>query len=181
MADPRFINPLTILPDIGGITIDKTKRLSEKYSNVITSNPIEGTASVSDHKYREPTMITILGELVDTPSTNLTGAFTSVLGIAKTKFDRLLALAAGQNTFSIMDGIHRLSGFQFEEIELTKENPRYSIEFTATMKQVIQVQSSILSFADFQNTLERIAFIAPVFASTGSIASVEVEPFGVLL
>lgn len=184
MADPRFINPITVFASIGGITIDKTKRLNEKYAQIITENPIEGSASVSEHKYRRPTLIQINGEIFDTPATNLVGSYVSTLGLAKTKFDALLSLAASDETFEIMDGIHLLDGFQFESLDLVKENSRYSIEFNATLKQVIEVQGfSFVPLAplNLSAIALRIAYGTSILSSSGSIATQTVEPFGVLL
>lgn len=182
MADFRFINPITILPEIGGITIDRTEKLSESYSNSITENPIESSAAVTDHIIRKPTMVSIIGEFVDTPSTNLTGSFTSFLGTSKLKFDALLTLSVKKETFNFMDGVHLFQNFQFENITLIKENSEFSIKFQATLKQIIKRATLGSTFSDLvEREITRAAFIIPALLSTGAISTREVEPFGILL
>jgi hypothetical protein len=189
MADPRFLNPITILPRFGGITIDRTERVSESYTSQVTENPVEEETAVSEYVIDNPTIVSMKCTFVDTPSTNLSGSFTGALGTAKTKFDSLLSLKATKETFSFMNGIHLFSPFLFTSIELIKEDPKYSIDFTVTMKQVNKVKAGISSFSSFsgftdlsQNPLLlRAAYVTPILLSTGSAATSDVEPFGVLL
>ncbi len=182
MADFRFQNPITILPSFGAVSIPYTERMSETYTNLITNNPIEASAPATDHIIPRLTTISFIGEFSDYPSTNLVGAYTATLGIAKTQFDRLLSLSVSGKDFPVMDGIHFFKAMQFESLNLIKETDDFTIRFEATLKQVRKIAADVVTQgteALGENVL-RAAFMVPSILITGSIATGAVSTLGIL-
>lgn len=135
--DPSFLNPISILSDIGGIEIDVTDKVTENYPNIITENPIENGSPTTDHITNLPPRIQIQGGFSDLKISNLvgtSGGFVSRRNRAKNQFDRLLELNVKRKLFDVMDGVHLLKNMFFENLQLTKDKQGFSLSFQADIK-----------------------------------------------
>ena len=187
MTDIRFLNPITVLSDIGGISIDITQRINEEYENIITQNPIEDGSPTTDHIANLPPKITIEGGFSDVRMTNLVGpAVNPTLarkGLAKDQFDRLLELSISRDTFNVMDGFHLFKNMQFKNIQLQKDRPGFSIFFTAELWSILKVRinpdrQSISSRLD---SLDRLKVVPQLILNVGTVSTTNsLQSIGVL-
>jgi hypothetical protein len=142
MADSRFLDPITILADIGGISIDVTDRLEEDHDSIVTENPIEDGSPTTDHITLLPIVINIEGGFSDLVMTNLTGpALTNdaLKGRAKTQFDRLKQLQINRDTFYVMDGFHLIQNMVLKRLTLRKDKEGFFLNFSAELRQIHKV------------------------------------------
>ena len=162
MPDARFLNPITVLSTIGGISIDITQRVNENYEHIITENPIEDGSPSTDHIVNRTPKISIQGGFSDLKISNLVGpALTNqaLKGSAKQDFDKLLELFVSRELFLVMDGFHLVKDMQFKNLQLLKEKEGFSVFFQAELWQVRKITldavtaggRSITSIADASN------------------------------
>lgn len=187
MTDIRFLNPITILADIGGISIDITQRINENYDNIITQNPIEDGSPTTDHIVNLPPRLTIEGGFSDIRMTNLVGPALNPLlarkGLAKEQFDRLLELSITRQTFNVMDGFHLFKNMQFKNIQLQKDRPGFSIFFTAELWSILKVRINpdrrdISGLAD---SLDRLKVVPQLVLNVGTVSTTSsLQSIGVL-
>ncbi|MCK5601205.1 hypothetical protein KAR91_05030, partial [Candidatus Pacearchaeota archaeon] len=143
MADIRFLTPITILSNVGGINIDITRKRGEVYENIITQNPVENGSPTSDHIVNLPVKVTMEGGFTDTPTTSLVGPALSNLslkGRSKDLFDQLLKLNVTKETFDIMDGLHLFKDMFFKNITETKEREGFFVNFTMELWRIIKIK-----------------------------------------
>lgn len=139
MADPSFLNPITVLSTIGGIEIDVTDKLTENYPTIITENPIDSGSPTTDHVVNLPPRIQIQGGFSDLKISNLVGTLGGLVSRrnrAKNQFDRLVELKTKRTRFDVMDGIHLLKDMLFENLQLTKDAEGFSLSFQADIKGI---------------------------------------------
>lgn len=187
MTDIRFLNPITVLADVGGISIDITQRVSENYENIITQNPIEDGSPTTDHIINLPPKITIEGGFSDVRMTNLVGpalnpAFARK-GLAKEQFDRLLELSLSRQTFNVMDGFHLFKDVQFKNIQLQKDRPGFSIFFTAELWSILKVNinSTVTETINEVNAFDRLKVVPKLVLNVGTISTkASLQSIGVL-
>ncbi len=142
MTDARFLDPVTVLSDIGGISIDITERLAEDYTHIITENPIEDGSPTSDHITNLTPRIQIRGGFSDFRISSLVGPAVTqdaLKGRAKTEFDRLLDLFLSLDTFRVMDGLHLFKDMQFKNLTVLKEEEEFSVYFEADIWQIRKI------------------------------------------
>lgn len=177
MADFRFLNPITILSDVGGVSIDVTDRLTETYENIVTENPTEDGSPTTDHIVTLPVKISIEGGFSDLQMTNYVGpAITqqAVKGRAKTQFDKLLALYTMRSVFYVMDGLHLIKDMTFKSLRMTKEKEGFALNFSAELWQIQRVQlletgtQSIITVGD---EIKRAKVIPQLLLSVGAITT----------
>lgn len=186
MTDIRFLSPLTILADIGGISIDISQRIGEEYNNIITQNPIEDGSPTTDHIVNLPPRVTIEGGFSDIRLTNLVGAAldptAAIRGLAKTQFDRLLELSLTRQTFDVMDGFHLFKDMQFKSIQLQKDRPGFSIFFVAELWSILKVEIDTVTTAiDSLNSLDRTKVVTQLTLNVGAVSvSQSLQSIGVL-
>jgi len=140
--DFRFINPITVLSDIGGYSVDVTTGVVENYEHIITQNPIEDGSPTTDHITNLPPKISISGGFSDLRISKLAGpALTqdATKGLAKENFDKLLQLYAERKTFDLMNGFHLFKDCQFKSLRLRKDREGFSIFFDAEIWVIIKV------------------------------------------
>jgi len=145
MADPSFLNPISILSTIGGIEIDITQKITENYPKIITQNPIEDGSPTTDHMTNLPPRIQIQGGFSDVKLNNLVG--TTIHGLAggdnltvrnraKNQFDKLLVLSLSKELFDVMDGFHLIKNMQFSNFQLLKDREGFSVFFQADLQGI---------------------------------------------
>ena len=187
MVDVRFINPLTILSSIGGISIDVSNRVGENYDSIITQNPIEDGSPTTDHITSLPPRITIEGGFSDVRITNLAGPSVTqqaIRGLAKTQFDRLLELKLTRQTFNVVDGFHLFKDMQFKSLQLQKDRPGFSIFFTAELWNIVKVviDSNLAELANEDDYFNRLRVAPQLELSVGAITvNPSLQAIGVLL
>ncbi|MBU2645883.1 hypothetical protein KKI24_14335 [bacterium] len=175
MPDPRFLNPITILADIGGVSIDVTKRRDKTFEHIITQNPVEDGSPTTDHITNMPVKLSISGGFSDLQISNLVGPALSQLawkGRAKTEFDRLLKLFVSRETFDVMDGLHLIKDMQFKSLKETKEKEGFSVHFTAELWQVQKVYSNIFHSQKISalDSLSRLKTAPQLLLSVGVVS-----------
>jgi len=187
MTDIRFLNPITVLSDIGGISIDITTRVGEVYDNIITKNPIEDGSPTTDHIINLPPKLTIEGGFSDIRMTNLVGAAMNPLfarkGLAKEQFDRLLELSVSRETFNVMDGFHLFKDMQFKNIQLQKDRPGFSIFFTAELWGIrkVNINSTVTDTITEINAFNRLKVVPKLLLNVGTVStSASLQSIGVL-
>jgi hypothetical protein len=152
MADPTFLNPISVLTQFdiggvvnggGGVSIDITKKVTENYPKIITTNPIESGSPTTDHMTNLPPRLQIQGGFSDLKLTNLTGTTIntlagdpSVRNRAKNQFDRLLELHLSEELFTVMDGFHLFKDMQFSNLQLLKDREGFSVFFQADIQGI---------------------------------------------
>ena len=187
MTDIRFLDPITVLADVGGVSIDITQRVNENYENIITQNPIEDGSPTTDHIINLPPKITIEGGFSDIRMTNLVGAALNPTfarkGLAKEQFDRLLELSISRQTFDVMDGFHLFKDMQFKSIQLQKDRPGFSIFFTAELWSILKVNidSTVTEAIDEVNAFDRLKVVPQLLRNVGTVStSASLQSIGVL-
>lgn len=187
MADPRFLNPVTVLADIGGVSIDVTTRVGEVYNNIITQNPIETGSPTTDHVINEPPRVTLEGGFSDMRISKLVGPVVTqeaTRGRAKTEFDKLLDLYTQRKPFLLMDGFHLFKDMQFKTLTLEKDRPGFSIFFTAEIWNIVVVgiDESAKSIQSKEDSRNRLKVSAQGVLPVGGVPSkTSILPPGVLL
>lgn len=143
MPDPTFLNPISVLSEIGGISIDVTEKVTENYPNIVTQNPIENGSPTTDHIVNLPPRIQIQGGFSDIKITNLVGTIgqigidnLSLRNRAKNQIDKLLELNAKKTLFRVMDGLHLFTDMFFNNLQILKDQEGFSIFFQADIQGV---------------------------------------------
>ena len=183
MADPSFLNPISILSQFdvlgrnlggGGISIDVTQKVTENYPKIFTQNPIEDGTDTSDHITNLPPRIQIQGGFSDLKITNLTGTTIngltgdpSVRNRAKNKFDRLLELSISNELFTLLDGFHLFKNVQFSNLQLLKDREGFSIFFQADLQVV-----NIVTLSGFQKGILPTDALVREIVSTTTLLTV---------
>jgi len=190
MADPRFLNPITVLADIGGISIDVTKRIGEDYEHIITQNPIEDGSPTTDHVINLPPKISIQGEFSDVIISNLIGpAFqpsNAFKGRAKLQFDKLLDLFVSRETFLVMDGFHLFKEMQFKSLKLLKEEEGFFVSFEAEIWNIKKISldtaSLIGPIGNLSDSIDRLKVAPQLLLGVGAVSVKDsLQSIGVLL
>jgi len=185
MADPRFLNPITIFTDIGGIEVDITRKIEEIYTADLATFPIEEGTEITDHVVIKPVQLIVNGGFSDIRITKLLGgSLTSARGRAKTAFDRLLSLFANQEVFDVMDGVHLFENMQFSSLNLTKDNPNYSYSFVAELRaiQIVETGAAFsFSSVDTGDPLQRTRLLASTIVQSGVASTGTLDTFGIVV
>ncbi len=177
MADPRFLNPITILADIGGLSIDVITKRVENYENIITQNPIEDGSPTTDHITNLPPKITLSGGFSDVRISNLLGtAFNptnAFKGLAKTSFDTLLELYALKETFDVMDGLHLFKDMQFKNIQEIKDREGFSVFFQAEIWGIrkVNIGNNLVTIGGQLDSLNRQKVAAALNVQVGVVST----------
>lgn len=192
MTDIRFLDPITVLSTIGGISIDITERLAEDYTHIITENPIEDGSPTTDHITNLQPKIQIRGGFSDFRISSLVGPAVTqdaIKGRSKTEFDRLLDLFLSRDTFKVMDGLHLFKDMQFKNLRMIKEQEEFSVMFEAEIWNIRKVYvggvstARITSESDAQSRFiaapQLLSTVGAV--STGEFISERLASIGVLL
>ena len=143
MPDPSFLNPISVLSEIGGISIDITEKITENYPNIVTQNPIENGSPTNDHIVNLPPRIQIQGGFSDIKLTNLVGT-TGQIGIdnlslrnrAKNQIDKLIELNVKKTLFRVMDGLHLFTDMFFNNLQVLKDKEGFSVFFQADIQGI---------------------------------------------
>jgi|GEM_PF-3196486 len=190
MPDPRFLNPITILADIGGISIDVTDRLEEDYDSIVTENPIEDGSPTTDHITNLPVRINLEGGFSDLVITNLVGpALTqeALKGRAKLQFDRLLQLKLKRETFYVMDGYHLIKDMVIKRLRLLKDKEGFYLNFAVELIQIqkVKVDNAVSApngvVTELLDAYDRTKMSTQVLLSVGAISTTEsLESVGIL-
>lgn len=173
--DPRFLDPITVLSEIGGISIDITERLSEDYTHIITQNPIEDGSPTTDHITNLPAKIQIRGGFSDFRISNLVGPAVTqdaIRGRSVTEFDKLLDLFLRRKTFLVMDGLHLFKDMQFKNLRALKEEEEFSIYFECEIWNIRKVYVSNVKSQPLQSeedSLNRFKVVIQPQSSVGAI------------
>lgn len=179
MADPSFLNPISILSTIGGISIDLTQKVTENYPKIITQNPIEDGSPTTDHMTNLPPRIQIQGGFSDIKLSNLVG--TTIHGLAggdnltvrnraKNQFDRLLELSISNKLFDVMDGFHLIKNMQFSNLQLLKDREGFSVFFQADLQglRIIKLGSTGTVKLSREQVLNRLIVSNTTLLTVGS-------------
>jgi hypothetical protein len=190
MADFRFLNPITVLSDIGGISIDVTQRLEEDYEHIITQNPIEDGSPTTDHVTNLPPKINLRGGFSDIRITNLLGTIldptAAIKGRAKTEFDKLLDLFVSRETFLVMDGLHLFKDMQFKRLQLLKEKEGFALFFEAEIWNIRKISlglgASGPTIKSPSDSVDRFLVTPQLLTSVGAVSVKDsLQSIGVLL
>lgn len=179
MADPSFLNPISILSTIGGISIDLTQKVTENYPKIITQNPIENGSPTTDHMTNLPPRIQIQGGFSDLKVTNLAGTTInnfrgpnsiSVRNRAKDQFDRLLELDLKNELFDVMDGFHLIKNMQFSGLQLLKDREGFSVFFQADLQgiNIINLGPPKIEVIGLDQALNRLIVANTTLLTVGS-------------
>lgn len=176
MSDIRFLNPITVLSNVGGISIDITRKRGGVYENIITQNPVETGSPTTDHITNLPIKVTMEGGFTDTPTTTLVGPALNQLarrGRSKDLFDQLLELNVQKQTFDVMDGLHLFRDMFFKNITETKEREGFFVNFTIELWRIIKINigNTSLDFAELTpaQTVNRTIMHTQLLSQVGSI------------
>lgn len=142
MTDIRFLDQLTVLGSVGGISIDVIDKTVETYEHIITQNPTATGSPISDHIVNLPVKITIEGGFSDISISKLVGTVLptdSIKGRAKQQFDSLLTLFENKEVFTVFNGVHLFADMQFKSLQLTKDNDDFALSFSAELWSLILI------------------------------------------
>lgn len=188
MTDIRFLSPITVLSNIGGISIDITQKSGETYENIITQNPIEDGSPTTDHITNLPVKVQIQGGFSDIRISNLVGTTlatqNAIKGLAKTNFDKLLELYAERETFTVMDGLHAFKDMQFKTLQQTKDREGFSVFFEAELWRIIKINIDNTQARSVQNSIDatdRLLVAPQLLLQVGAISEPDsLEQLGIL-
>jgi len=189
MPDLRFLNPITVLADIGGISIDVTNRIGEDYEHIITENPIEDGSPSTDHITNLRPKIAIEGGFSDLKISNLIGPAVTqeaIKGRAKLEFDKLLELFVSRTFFTVMDGFHLFKDMQFKNLKLIKDKEGFSVHFQAeiwNVRKIVldEVSAGVQTISSIEDSSNRLKVVPQLLLGVGAISvSESLESLGVL-
>lgn len=179
MSDPGFLDPITVLSDIGGISIDITKRVSEEYDTIISQNPIEDGSPSTDHATNLPVKSVLQGGFSDMRISNLLGpAITqeSARGLAKTQFDKLLELKISRKTFKYMNGLHLFKDMLIKNLKYIKEKEGFSVMFEIELWNIRIIGSTEVKPSKLESTTDSLDRLKVVVQSPANIGSIAIAP-----
>jgi len=151
MADPLSIL-FSRIPgrrvQVGTILVDATVREVHERSSNITDHPIENGGFITDHVYENPRIVTVEGEVTDSPV-----MFFSILGGVSNRsieaFDQLNALYETRDIVTLVTGLKSYSDMVIESLRFPKDQRTGGrLQFTAQFKQVKKAASQIIGVAE---------------------------------
>lgn len=121
---------------IGGIEIDASISEQVDFSNSITDHPIEGGATVTDHAYENPLMIT-MECIISNSSLNSTDQGRSI-----DAYNQLKLLKSSREPFDVVNALDVYSNMLVESLSFPRRaDTSDSLVFTVTLKQIRIVDS----------------------------------------
>lgn len=167
--------PTVILSSVGGIEIDAVLNETHKFDTLVTENPIEDGSAITDHIVNLPFILEMQGRFTDTPfnflqviasstvglaaqltvgeiAAGLTAAATAALlgeqrpGLAKTKFQLLVALQSTRDVISVVTGLTTYENMVLESLSAPRaEQDGQSLRFTASFREIKIAGATITS------------------------------------
>ncbi len=174
MADFRFKNPITVLTDLGGISIDVTDGVVENYDSIVSQNPIESGSPVTDHVTILPVKITIEGSFSDIKISKLVGPIITqqaIKGLSKIGIDNLLLKFVDRKVFDIMNGVHAFKSMLFKSIQVIDDDPDFSLKFKAELWQIRKVSLVGNKPEPLSVYVSRAAMLGQVMQSSGTVSA----------
>ncbi len=133
---------------IGAITLDATVRESHEFSATITDHPIEDGGFVTDHVYENPRIVSIEGEITNSPV-----VFLNFLGgISDRKieaYDQLLELYHKRDVLTVVTGLKVYTDMVIANLSFPRnQQTGQRLQFTAEFKEARKVASEIVGVAE---------------------------------
>lgn len=147
MADPLsvlFVQDPGRRVTIGSIVVDATVRERHEYSAAVTDHPIEEGGFITDHIYENPRIVTVEGEITDSPV-----MFFSVLGGLSNRrveaYDQLVKLYQQKDIVTLVTGLKIYTDMVIQNLVFPREqNTGKRLQFTAEFKEVRKVSSQVV-------------------------------------
>lgn len=124
---------------------------------VITQHPVEQGASISDHAYKQPAMVTVrcgwsnsglqsLGSIVTSAYSAIADGGELKLNYIKGVYEKLLKLQESRIPFDIMTGKRSYKNMLFSSLSnTTDQTTENTLMITAVCQQVILVQTRVVT------------------------------------
>lgn len=132
---------------IGGIVLDATVEESHQYDATVTDHPVEEGGFVTDHVYENPRMVTVSGEITDSPVT----IFSILNGLSNRRIeakDQLLALYELKEIVVLVTGLEIYTDMVMQSLSFPRnQETGQRLQFTAEFKQVKFVASEVVGVA----------------------------------
>lgn len=143
--------------EIGLIELDATISESHQYNSTVTKYPIEDGSDISDHIFNEPVVLSISGIVSDFPMGFLRGKIGSIVRNedferSKSAMEELLFLRDEKSLMNVITGLKEYESMVFTSLVFNRNNSTgSSLQFTATMTQLQQVNSETISFDEIKD------------------------------
>lgn len=148
---------------MGGLVADVTVEERHNDRLTITQHPVERTAAITDHAYKEPPIVTIrcawsssvigsaLTNLLGGDITSLGNAFSQVSGAVTnsrptTVYQQLLDFQNSVELLTVYTGKRKYDNMLLAEIEvITDQDSEYALQAILTFQNVILVDTQVTS------------------------------------
>lgn len=132
---------------IGSIVLDATVEERHEYSATVTDHPIEAGGFVTDHVYENPRILSVTGEITDSPVT----LFSVLNGVSNRRIeakDQLLELYHARERVTLVTGLEIYTDMVMEGLVFPRDQRTgRRLQFNATFKQTNFVESEIVGVA----------------------------------
>ncbi len=132
---------------IGSIVLDATVEERHEYSATVTDHPIEAGGFVTDHIYENPRVLSVTGEITDSPVT----LFSVLNGVSNRRIeakDQLLELYHARERVTLVTGLEIYTDMVMEGLVFPRDQRTgRRLQFNATFKQTSFVESEIVGVA----------------------------------
>lgn len=139
---------VAILRSVGGLVFDATFNEQHQSDLTVTDNPVETGVKVSDHAYMEPATVTISAGVSDTPLTlPAADPFAATVSRSKQAYTLLKELQRAAEPFDVQTGLQLYSNMVCTSIRTEQDKDTCQVlAFTATLREVIIVNTQVVSF-----------------------------------
>lgn len=139
---------------LGGIVVDATVSEEHMATCLITKNPVEDGAKITDHVTLEPVTLTVEGVISDTPLgfaiigniQNLVRSVSTLFGKSSRSVDaynRLLKLRQDRQPFKVITGLKQYKNMILSDLSVVRtKDTGNAIHFRAVMEEINIVSSA---------------------------------------
>ena len=163
---------------IGRLELDATLSYTNKYTNEVTSFPVEDGSNISDHIRNKPFELTLTGFISDTPIKIKEGL--ADLLVSGTRGSRVAAsyvelknIWESRDVVDVITGLEVHSDMALVSLSVPR-SPRdgHSMRFSATFRKITKAVTELVTLP---NPAEEVANLATAPANVGAQASSETK------
>lgn len=170
MADPLsilFNRTPSRQSEIGSVIVDATISENHQFSAEVTDHPIETGGFVTDHAYLNPRVVTVQGEVTDTPVV-IFSALTGLTNRSSEAFERLRQIYESRDIVTLVTGLDIYTDMVMDRLDFNRtQTTGKRLQFTASFKQITKVSSQIVGVSN-ENVNPENQDIASSNRETGS-------------
>jgi len=133
---------MTRVNKVGDIAVDATMSESHTHEYEVTTNPVEGSAPITDHIIRQPRKFTITGVITNSPVDQGLGLDLreGLERRAESAYDDLIALADACGVVTLETTLGTLQNMALSSIEVTRDpDTGDAIQFTLSCQEIVIV------------------------------------------